>query len=207
MTAHLIAQIEAFYRDAAGRMRDLPLFNPALEVELRGWRIIQDGEGACSGSGHGSGAGVLITPWAVNLLALPGSEQNGFQTGDLWTLELPGGCFELTLARNEALASGVGSDWYATASLVSMTGQFTDMTEARSFADEIMALIWTPEVQANAQPEAEVPDLKDKALEQKVQDEKLQDEKVIPKKHSRRGFLGALMGRSLDNAETAEKSL
>lgn len=50
-----------FQRIAQSRMRDFPLSNPALRVELVGLRAWGDVR-----------VGVLITPWAMNLLLLPG---------------------------------------------------------------------------------------------------------------------------------------
>lgn len=51
------------YQGAADRMRDLPMFNPALTVAMPGWRTLD----------HGGEAGALITPWCINLLWVPGS--------------------------------------------------------------------------------------------------------------------------------------
>lgn len=50
-----------FGRIAATRMAGLPLNNPALRVEACGFRTWQ-----------GLWLGVLITPWAINLMLLPG---------------------------------------------------------------------------------------------------------------------------------------
>lgn len=46
---------------AATRMADLPLNNPALRVEPVGFRLWQ-----------GDWLGVLVTPWAISLMLLPG---------------------------------------------------------------------------------------------------------------------------------------
>lgn len=50
-----------FSRIAATRMADLPLNNPALRVEIVGFRPWQ-----------GDWLGVLVTPWAISLMLLPG---------------------------------------------------------------------------------------------------------------------------------------
>ena len=62
-TAELAARIEAHYRAvAAGPMAAVPLCNPVLSVRLLG---LVDWEGVR--------VGVLVMPWAINLLLLPGS--------------------------------------------------------------------------------------------------------------------------------------
>lgn len=56
-SARISAVFEAV---AATRMRDFPLANPALRIEAVGMRVWQ-----------GLWVGVLVTPWAMNLLLLP----------------------------------------------------------------------------------------------------------------------------------------
>jgi [NiFe] hydrogenase assembly HybE family chaperone len=50
----------AFRRIAATRMLDMPLRNPALQVESVGFREWQGNE-----------VGVLITPWSISLIVFP----------------------------------------------------------------------------------------------------------------------------------------
>jgi len=52
--------VERFREIGKTSMRDLPLYNPALEVEAVGFRTFED-----------QWVGVLITPWFMNLLRLP----------------------------------------------------------------------------------------------------------------------------------------
>lgn len=44
------------------RMADVPILNPRLQVDIVGWRAWQ-----------GEWLGVLVTPWSINLMLLPGS--------------------------------------------------------------------------------------------------------------------------------------
>ncbi len=61
--ADLAARIEAHYRGVArGAMADVPLCNPRLSVRLV---RLMDWEGMR--------LGVLVTPWAINLVLLPGT--------------------------------------------------------------------------------------------------------------------------------------
>jgi [NiFe] hydrogenase assembly HybE family chaperone len=60
--ADLVARIEAHYRGVArGAMADMPLCNPQLTVRLV--RLVD---------WEGMRVGVLVTPWAINLMLLPG---------------------------------------------------------------------------------------------------------------------------------------
>lgn len=62
-TAALVARIEAHYqRVAATGMADVPLCNPRLAVRVAGIE-----------AWDGQRVAVLLTPWAINLLRLPGS--------------------------------------------------------------------------------------------------------------------------------------
>lgn len=58
-----IALESAFRRIAATRMAGLPINHPRLTVEAVGFR-----------SWEGKWLGVLVTPWAVNLVLLPGGD-------------------------------------------------------------------------------------------------------------------------------------
>jgi [NiFe] hydrogenase assembly HybE family chaperone len=75
--ASLTRRLEsAFNRIWQQRMTDVPMLNPALGVEAVGFREWQ-----------GRSLGVMITPWFMNLMLLPGD-------GDDW-FALPSGAIEL----------------------------------------------------------------------------------------------------------------
>ncbi|WP_059287489.1 [NiFe]-hydrogenase assembly chaperone HybE [Aquitalea magnusonii] len=58
-------QLEALFRDiAASRMQGIPILNPALQVEAIGFQQWGGPQGRLW-------AGVLLTPWFMNLLLLP----------------------------------------------------------------------------------------------------------------------------------------
>jgi len=86
--------VSVFHHIAQTRMAGLPICNPALEVEAIGFRRRADGHWA----------GALVTPWAVNLLCLPGSD-------DWPTLaacakhdwDFPSGSYEFTVAEEASL--------------------------------------------------------------------------------------------------------
>ena len=56
-----IPALEGAFRKVEARMRGLPVFNPALQVVAAGFRPWQ-----------GLWLGIMITPWAINLVLLPG---------------------------------------------------------------------------------------------------------------------------------------
>jgi [NiFe] hydrogenase assembly HybE family chaperone len=103
----------------ATRLSNVPIVNPALSVQAVGFiRFNEDW------------LGVLITPWFMNLLLLPGPDSE-------WRKQLPGsklvrrypyGAFEFTLASEAQLGT------YAQCSLFSPMFQFEDQATALTAA-------------------------------------------------------------------------
>jgi [NiFe] hydrogenase assembly HybE family chaperone len=157
------ARLEAAFRHIAEtRMAGMAMANPALAVEAVGFR-----------PWHGDWVGVLITPWSMNLVCLPGLDAAWEETssGTDRDLELPSGTYGFLTAHEDALGP------YLTSSLFSPMFGFADMGQAREVATAAMAEVFTP--QAPRAPTPPPPGLSTK-LEQPL---------------SRRGFLGALMGQ------------
>ncbi|MBS97225.1 MAG: hydrogenase expression/formation protein HoxT [Oceanospirillaceae bacterium] len=125
----------AHYRDAAQRMGDIPLYNSMLEVELVAWQTL-DQSGA---------AGILVTPWCVNLLWVPLDQADMPVKGEPCVLALESGEYEGVCAE---LAS-VGR--YGSAALISDTSVMIDQEQARALANEMAALIFAPAVSHDAQ--------------------------------------------------------
>lgn len=112
------------------RMQGLPFLNPRLAVGVVGMTRVD-----------GDWLGILITPWSLQLVLLPGG-------GTLWQ-DLSAGC-----RRPVALPVGV-LDFIADAGerelpayqycpLASSVEGFSDMTSARRFASEALAAVLTP---------------------------------------------------------------
>lgn len=130
---------EVFSRIQAERMADVPLLNPAIQVEAVGFRLWQD-----------SWLGVLITPWSMNLLALAGVTPFaplGAHAVD--SLALPDGAVDFHGAFEPALGH------YRQASLFSPMWQFAHQDAARATAEEVMNLLF---------PAAPAPDLSRRRL-------------------------------------------
>jgi len=118
--------ILAYYRAVAERMAGLPVYNPALAVELRGWREV---------AGVG-GVGVLITPWCMNLFWQPLAEAELPGKGEQALLSLSSGDYECTLHEDPTLGR------FASASLCSPMQDFADQAGAQAMADEALRLVF-----------------------------------------------------------------
>lgn len=154
------AVLEAAFRQiAATRMAGVSLLNPALEVEAVGFRSWRE-----------DWVGVLITPWFMSLICLPGpdSAYESLSSGSKQDVALPSGDYEFLSAHEDALGH------YLTSSLFSPLFEFPDMARAREVAEAVLAEVFKP---AEVAPAAPPVGLTEK-LEQPM---------------SRRGFFGALL--------------
>lgn len=131
------ADIEAYYRAVAARMAELPVYNPALEVELLGWR-------ECAEIG---GVGVLITPWCMNLFWQPPADAELPGKGERVLLALPSGDYECTLNHDPSLGR------HASASLCSPMQDFASQDAARAMAEEVLQLVFAIPEPETTKPE------------------------------------------------------
>jgi [NiFe] hydrogenase assembly HybE family chaperone len=111
------------------RFRDLPIVNPALELEAVGFRGLDEHE-----------LGVLITPWFMNLVLLPGTDRwDARPQGSVCQIELPGGKVEFTVSHDDVLGTTLS------AALFSSVADFPDQTLAREVARETLRLLRSPD--------------------------------------------------------------
>jgi [NiFe] hydrogenase assembly HybE family chaperone len=87
----------AFRRAAEERMTDVPILNPALSVAAAGVRPVEN-----------AWLTVLVTPWCINLMLLPGdsleaSRWAALPSGAKVKRQFPAGAFEFTIGAEEAL--------------------------------------------------------------------------------------------------------
>lgn len=116
----LVARFRLIYEE---RMQGLPIVNTRLEVEAVGFDRWEDRD-----------LGVLITPWFMNLLLLPGDGEFGDRAqGDLIACEFPSGSCELTICHDEELGT------YLAAVLFRTVVDFPDQETARAIAEEALA--------------------------------------------------------------------
>jgi [NiFe] hydrogenase assembly HybE family chaperone len=114
----------AAYRDIVQpRMRSMPMFNAALQVEAVGFEP-HDGR-LC---------GVLITPWFMNLVLLPGQ-------GDDWSSREPGSTLGVTFPAGEyecRLSVPEGIPAHLSLPLFATVTDFPDQGTARLIAEDIL---------------------------------------------------------------------
>lgn len=155
----------AFERIAATRMAGLPLNNPALRVQAVGFRPQEDGRLI----------GVLITPWAINLvmLATPPSRELYLAADCRRDWDFPSGCYEFMGGEEPECGA------YQFCSLFSPAFDFCDQDGAVATADEIMRGLFTG-VAADAGPQLEAARMAGHSLME------------VPT--TRRGFLKGVLG-------------
>ena len=122
----LESAFEAIHRE---RMRDIPLLNPKLAVaavDFQRW--------------DQHWVGVLITPWFLNLMLLPGSESDwpGLAVGEKIELDAPSGEYAFTAGYEEAVGE------YLFCSLMSPVQNIHDQAAALDTAGEVMRLFMLP---------------------------------------------------------------
>ena len=103
------------YRRAALAMKGMPIYNPTLAVEAVGFRSIEGRE-----------AGIMLTPWFMNLTVLPSAEdQKVWVKGGSVRLAFPSGAYDFMVS--ELPDFGL----VATCPLFSQMADFTDHEAAQ----------------------------------------------------------------------------
>ena len=126
--------LEQHYRQILDeRMQGLPFLNAALEVEAVGFVELDQHR-----------VGVLITPWFMNLVVLPGDDQwDELPQGSLCQLELPAGKMEFNVGGDETIGT------LLTAVLFTSVADFPNHVTAHDIAAEIVERLFTdPETAA-----------------------------------------------------------
>ncbi|HEX7155760.1 MAG TPA: [NiFe]-hydrogenase assembly chaperone HybE, partial [Burkholderiaceae bacterium] len=118
----------AFDRIRATRFADLPLVNPALRVKAVGFRRCPFGW-----------AGVLLTPWFMNLLIVParGVAWQPLGVGARRRLILPAGCFEVLGGAEDEVGEYLYCPMFSTMSV------FADQEGALMTADELCTMLFS----------------------------------------------------------------
>lgn len=148
------ATVEAAYRRIErDRMAGLPILNPALAVQAVDFQRWQE-----------HWLGVVISPWCMSLLLIPGSTENWVHAGQNQRrfVSLPAGNFAFLASEEEELGE------FQSCSLFSPMDRFPNQTEAIMTAQAAMVGLFT-----RAQTE--------------VDDDKKGDPPDVPS-HSRRRF-------------------
>lgn len=119
-----------FERVRVERMSDVPILNAELAVQAVGFR-----------DWRGDALGVLVTPWCMNVMLLPGDSASwpAVPVGTTATQELPAGSFDFI----EGEEDGVGR--YRMCSLFSPMHEFGDQATAVATAEAALAALLTDE--------------------------------------------------------------
>ena len=115
----MVQQFETIYVE---HMRDLPIVNKALQVEAVGFHDY-----------HSHQLCVLITPWFMNLILLPGTDDwSDTSQGDTSSIEFPSGRIEFAVSHDKVL------DTYLSAVLFRSVADIADQATARKLALEVL---------------------------------------------------------------------
>lgn len=123
------------------KMRDVPMVNKALHVQAVGFRRHE-----------GRPLGVLISPWFMNLVMLPGEDDDwsGLVTGDKETIAFDSGEYEF-IHNVRPIVGG-----YKACSLFSPMGEFTTQAQAVEVAQAVMVALFDPENRAETDRSADI---------------------------------------------------
>jgi [NiFe] hydrogenase assembly HybE family chaperone len=117
------------YRRAALKVKGLPIYNPTLAVEAVGFRAHE-----------GRHAGVMVTPWFMNLTVLPApADQSVWVDGGTVRLAFPSGAYDFLVTRVQDVGL-VG-----TCPLFATMVDFTDHEAARLAASSAADALFEPE--------------------------------------------------------------
>ncbi|MDR2220622.1 MAG: [NiFe]-hydrogenase assembly chaperone HybE [Methylobacillus sp.] len=135
-----IATLEAVFDEIArSRMAGLPIVNPALRVEAVGFREWQERY-----------AGVLVTPWSISLVLLPGQDATLEQLAPdkRATWEFPSGSYEFMGLVEPLLGT------CQICPLISPVTEFADHASASELAQEIARAVFAADgSEAKAAPQ------------------------------------------------------
>ncbi len=129
-----LAALTAAYGEADDKMIGLPIYNGALKIEMVGFRPYQD-----------MYAGVVITPWCMNIVLLPqdAAAQPAAAIGASRQHVFPSGSYSFIMGRMEPIGA------LETCSLFSPMDEFPDMEAAKLAANAVAeALFEAPEEEA-----------------------------------------------------------
>lgn len=131
---------EAFFRIQRDQMSDVPILNPALSVEAIDFQRWQ-----------GHWLGIVVTPWCMSMLLVPGSSENWVSVGENKRrfVRFPAGDFAFLGSAEAELGE------YQSCPLFSPMGKFSSQSEATMTARASLIALLTSARQSEAVPKAE----------------------------------------------------
>ena len=142
LPSEAIARLEAAFREIhTAQMRGMPIVNDALAVKAVGFRCHDE-----------RWLGALVTPWFLNLVLLPGVEDDwsGLVPGAKELIEFPSGRYEFVHANRK----GVGA--YKACSLFSPMFEFASMLQATETASAALVSLFDPSIREDGAQTAEI---------------------------------------------------
>ncbi len=124
LTAKLVADFTEIWH---AKMRDVPMVNKLLTVEAVGFRMVD-----------GRPLGVLISPWFMNLIQLPGADEDwtNLTPGEKELISFPSGDYEFLHNTREMIGG------YKACSLFSPMGEFSTQMQAQEVARAVMVALF-----------------------------------------------------------------
>jgi [NiFe] hydrogenase assembly HybE family chaperone len=120
----LVRRFDSIHRQ---RMSGLPIVNPRLDVEAVGFGYLDEHQ-----------LGILITPWFMNLVLLPGTDEwSEFDQGSTVNVALPNGEYDFVVGHDDTL--GV----MLTAVLFRSVSDFPNQESAAAVAQEVLRRLWS----------------------------------------------------------------
>lgn len=123
-----VYRLEEHYRSILkDRMQGMPFVNKALEVAAVGFRDFD-----------AHSLGVLISPWFMNLVLLPGTDEwSALEQGSVIGMALPGEKIDFNVCHDKDIGT------YLTAVLFRTVADFPDQSAAISVAEEVLDRLFT----------------------------------------------------------------
>ena len=120
---------DAFFRIQQEQMADVPILNPALSVEAVDFQRWQ-----------GHWLGIVVTPWCMSMLLVPGTAETWVSTGENRRrfVRFPAGDFAFLGSQEPELGE------YQSCPLFSPMGKFSSQSEATMTARASMIALLTP---------------------------------------------------------------
>lgn len=154
MEARTKALVADFTEVFHSRMRDLPMVNQALHVQAVGFQPFEGGF-----------LGVLVAPWFMNLVLLPGPDRAVLKVGTKETVTFPSGEYEFMHAAREMVGP------YMACALFSPMGDFTSQLQAVEVARAAMGELFRAENRAETDRAADIRALREAELAPVVEPE------------------------------------
>ena len=144
-TAYLNEQTTALVADFTeiwnAKMKDVPIVNKLLHVQAVGFQMHE-----------GRPLGVLVSPWFMNLILLPGAEESwdDLTPGTKELIAYPSGSYEFIHNTREQTGG------YKACSLFSPMGDFNTQAQAVEVANAVMQALFDPENRAESDRKADI---------------------------------------------------